>query len=134
MSAWGVGVWEDDVASDVVIMFDDLREEGLSPQEALARVLADPPWGWGDRGDDVVQILALAALALQHSVLDATLRERAITTIESSAALRPWTATDPADVAARTLLLERFQALLQRGSATADELKSVTIPRVSGSA
>src|SRR5215467_1045837 len=37
MSAWGIGVWEDDAAHDVILMFDKLRQAGSSAQEALQR-------------------------------------------------------------------------------------------------
>jgi hypothetical protein len=128
MGAWGNGVWQDDVAHDAIAMFEELREDGYDAQEALQRVLADPPWGWGDRGDDAVQILAIAALALQHGVLDPALRDRAIAMIESGAPLGRWTESGPEMIAARTEVLERFKALLQRGSATPEELKEVTTP------
>jgi hypothetical protein len=128
MSAWGIGVWQDDMADDVVLMFNDLCEEGYDAREALRRVMADPPWGWGDVDGDAAQILALAALALQHGVLDPALRDRAITMIESGDPLGTWTQSDPQVVAAREQLLERFKALLQCGSATPEELKEVTAP------
>jgi hypothetical protein len=128
MSAWGVGVWENDAADDVVLMFEDLCEAGGSAQEALRRVLARPPYGWGIRDDDAVQILAIAALALQHGVLDPAVRDQAIATIESGAAMETWTESDPKNVAARLELLERFTALLQRGSASPEEFTSVTRP------
>jgi hypothetical protein len=128
MGAWGVGVWQDDAADDVILRFEDLREEGYDAQEALRRVLANPPWGWGDLDDDAVQILALAALALQHGVLDPALRDRAISTIESGDPMGTWTESDPEDIAARKQILERFKALLLRGTATPEELKSITAP------
>ena len=45
MGAWGNGVWQDDVAMDAIILFHDLRQEGCSAEEAIQRVLEDPPWG-----------------------------------------------------------------------------------------
>jgi hypothetical protein len=128
VGAWGIGVWEDDAAHDVILLFDKLREAGSSVREALQRVLAHPPYGWGIRDDDAVQILAIAALALQHGMLDPSLRDRAIASIESGTPMGTWTESDPKDIAARMELLERFTTLLQRGSATHEELKSVTRP------
>jgi hypothetical protein len=109
-------------------MFNDLHEAGDDAREALRRVIADPPWGWGDVDGDAAQILALAALALQHGVLDSALRDRAIAMIESGDPLGTWTQSDPQNIAARKQLLERFKELLQRGSATPEELKEVTTP------
>src|SRR5262249_44019103 len=62
---WGNGVWQDDGAAEVILMFKELLEGGRTPREAVQGVLADPPWGWGDQDDDAVQVLAIAALALQ---------------------------------------------------------------------
>ena len=84
--------------------------------------------GWGDQDDDVVQVLALAALALQHGVLAPALRDRAISMIESGDPLDRWTESQPEKIAARQEVLEHFIALLVRGNATADELASVTEP------
>jgi hypothetical protein len=128
MSAWGSGVWEDDAAHDVILLFDKWRAAGSSAQMALQRVLAKPPYAWGIRDDDAVQILAIAALALQHGILDPAVRDRAIATIESGAAMGTWTESDPKHIAARTELLERFKRLLQRGGASPEEFTSVTRP------
>lgn len=128
MGAWGIGVWQDDVAADVIKMFQELLGEGKTPRGAVQAVLVDPPWRWGDLDDDAVQVLALAALALEHGVLDPALRDRAIAMIESGDPMGTWTESAPEDVAARVQLLERFKALLQRGSATPEELKQVTGP------
>jgi hypothetical protein len=126
MGTWGIGVWQDDVARDVIRAFEDLLKQGRTPIEAVQNLLEDPPWGWGDQDDDVVQILALAALALQQGVLASALRDRAISLIESSDPLERWTASKPEEFAARQEVLEHFKALLVRRSATADELASVT--------
>jgi hypothetical protein len=130
MGTWGIGVWQDDVTADVIRAFADLLKQGRTPVEAVQNILEDPPWGWGDQDDDVVQILALAALALQQGVLDSALRARAISLIESgiesSDPLDRWTESQPEQFAARQEALEHFKALLVRGTATADELASVT--------
>jgi hypothetical protein len=128
VGAWGTGVWQDDVAADVIKMFQELLEEGKTPREAVQGVLMDPPWRWGDQDDDAVQVLALAALALEHGVLDPALRDRAIAMIESGDPLGTWTESAPEDVTARKQVLEQFTALLQRDSATPEELKQVTGP------
>ncbi len=129
MGAWGNGVWQDDVAHDVILRFEQLLAEGRTPGEAVQQILLDPPWGWGDQDDDVVQVLALAALALQQGVLDTALRDRAISLIESGEPLDRWTESEPEKSAARQALLDHFKALLVRGTATVEELASVTEPK-----
>ena len=128
MGAWGNGVWQDDAADDVVKMFDKLLAAGSTPSEAVQRVIAHPPWGWGDWDDTPVQVLALAALALEYGILTASLRNWAIAEIESGAPLDRWTESTPEDIANRTEVLERFKVMLIRGTATPEELKSVTTP------
>lgn len=128
MGAWGNGVWQDDVAHDLLVKFEGLLKQGRTPNEAVQATLAEPPWQWGDQDDDVVQILALAALALQHGVLNSALRDRAISMIESGDPLDRWSESEPEDIAARQEVLNQLRVLLQRGTATPEELKSVTTP------
>jgi hypothetical protein len=112
----------------VIRTFQELLEDGKTPREAIQGVLADPPWGWGDQDDDAVQVLAIAALALQHGVLDPALRDSAIAMIESGGPLDRWAQSRPEKIAARQEVLERFKVLLARGTASAEELASVTEP------
>lgn len=131
MGAWGNGVWQDDFAVDVVYLFDQLLEAGATASEAVRRVILDPPWSWNDVDECDAQILALAALALQHEALTPSLRDWAVATITSGSALEgwDWEGADPKNIAARKEILERFKALLLRGTATAEELESVTGPQ-----
>jgi hypothetical protein len=129
MGAWGNGVWQDDVAADVILRFDQLLAEGTTPEEAVQQLLVNPPWGWGDQDDDAVQVLALAALALRHGVLSPVLRNRAISLIESGTPLDRWTDAAPEQIAARQAVLNQFKVLLERGTTTVDELASVTEPK-----
>jgi hypothetical protein len=48
MGTWGIGVWQDDVARDVIRAFEDLLKHGKTPVEAVHTILVDPPWRWGD--------------------------------------------------------------------------------------
>ena len=143
MGTGGNGVWQDDVAADLIVMFEDLLAGGSTAAQAVERVVADPPWGWGDEDDDVVQVLALDALALQYGVLDPQLRDQALTLIESGAPLQRWIESVAElggeataerrqfmqqRLLARQQVLEQFQALLKRGGATAEELTGVTRP------
>jgi hypothetical protein len=128
MGTWGIGVWQDDVAADLIVQFDELLEHGSTAVQAIEGILADPPRGWEGTDDGVVQALALAAMAIEYGVLEPTLRDRALAMIASGAALDRWADAGAEEIAARQQLLERFQGLLRRGSATAEELERVTRP------
>lgn len=128
MGIWGHGIWQDDVAADALVRFNDLLAAGGSASDALQGVLASPPWGWHDAVDAAVQVLALAAVALEHGVLDAALRDRALATIESGVPLWRWTDAEPEDVTARKDVLEQFKGLLLHGAASSEQLKNVTEP------
>jgi hypothetical protein len=129
MGAWGTEVWQDDTADDVLIMFERLLEAGATPREAVRLIILHPPYGWGDDDDEPVQILALAALALKYEMLTPTIRRWAISTIESGAPMGTWPESTPEDIAARKQILEQLKAILQHGTATAEELESVTGPQ-----
>lgn len=143
MGTWGNGVWQDDVAADLIVMFEDLLVGGSTAAQAVEHALAHPPWGWCDEDDSVVQVLALAALALQYGALDPQLRDQALALIESGAPLQRWTESvaelggeataerrqfTQQRLLARQQVLEQFHALLTRGRATAEELADVTRP------
>jgi hypothetical protein len=129
MGAWGNGVWQDDAAYNMLLMFDDLLETGAIPTEAVHLVILHPPWGWGDWDDEPVQILALAALALEYVIFTPALRNWAMAALGTGAPLDCWTESNPEDIAHRAGVLERFKAMLQQGTTTAEELESVTRPQ-----
>jgi hypothetical protein len=128
MGAWGIGVWQDDVAQDVIVLFQDLRREGCSATEAVQRALENPLWRWDDEEDSARQVLAIAALALQQGVMEPSLRNRTLATIDSGVSLWPWESAQTEIADARKTLLSRFRELVLKGSATDEDFTSVTAP------
>lgn len=131
MGAWGNGVWQDDVADDVLIMFEDLLEAGTTPTEAIRLIILDPPWPLGDWDDGPTQVLAFAALALEYKILTSRLRSWAIAAIDSGAPLGRWIwdEANPDHYLHRAAVIEQFKAMLKRGTAAPEELESVTRPK-----
>jgi hypothetical protein len=132
MGNWGMGVLQDDVADDVRIAFEDAIEEGLSVEEAIQRVLDDPPWPFNGpcQADDAcMTYMALAALQLQHDILTPDIREKALEAATSEWAIGRWDGAPEDRIAARRKVLQQFKAILERGTCTAEELEQVTYPK-----
>lgn len=128
MGAWGVGVWQDDVAADVCRGYADARTAGMDVEAALAAVWADPPWPLDDPDDQVATVLALAACGLADGCLPVTLAAAALQCIASGAALERWTAAPAEMLAQRQQVVQQFTDLLRRGSASPAALRAVTEP------
>lgn len=96
MGTWGPGILQDDVAADVQVMFDDALASGMSVEQASREVLRELPGEMiTDDDDGPVIMLALAALQLQHQALDPYVRDQALATIASGAAMDRWQAASP---------------------------------------
>jgi hypothetical protein len=128
VGTWGIGVWQDDVAADVLTTFEDLRDEGYSATRAIRTIVKDPPWGWDDAEDSAVQMLAIVTLALQQGVLDAKLQQRGLDVIDSQLALSSDENVPQDQANARKQLLLRLKALIIAGEVSPEDLKSVTAP------
>lgn len=102
MGAWGVGIFEDDVACDVRNLFYDLLREGLPLKEATDALMEEMQEELEDEEDGPVIILALAATEWEAGRLDARIKRRALKLIEAGVDFR-WQDTDSKD--------DRFQVL-----------------------
>ena len=129
MGNWGNGILQDDVADDVRIAFEDACTEGLSVAEATLRVLSNPPWPIDDVEDACTAHLALAALQLQSGVLTSEIRQKAIEATTSEWAIDRWEGSLEDNGAARARILSQFQAILEHGSCTLEELEQLTYPK-----
>ena len=94
MGAWGPGIFDNDVAMDVKLLFEEQLQHGLTTTEATQAILYDPPWGLDDEEDEASTYLALASLQLEHGTLDAEIRDKALAIIESGVPMWGWENTD----------------------------------------
>lgn len=112
MGTWGPGIFDDDIAQDARILFEDKLAVGCSVVEATRRVLDEWKGIMDDEEDAAVTYLALAALQLEHGILEPRLRQQALATIESGVPLWRWEGSSPERIAERTRVLAAFKAEL----------------------
>jgi hypothetical protein len=109
MGAWGTGIFDDDLASDLRDEWHDAVEGGSSTDEATSALLG----GFGsevadDEDDGPVFWIALAALQLEAGALQRTVGEQAISAIPKN--LERWRGeADTAAFAERERLLSDLQ-------------------------
>jgi hypothetical protein len=111
MGAWGVGIFDDDVACDARIALYDLFRDGRSAKEAADAVLADLGDMLGDEEDGPVVILALAAAGWEAGRLDARIKKRALKIIEQGIDFR-WQDSERQEE--RRVVLTQLAAKLHR--------------------
>jgi hypothetical protein len=81
MGAWGVGIFDDDVACDARIAMLDQFRAGLPAKVATDAVLEDLADFLEDEEDGPVVLLALAAVQWDAGRLDARVKRRALKVI-----------------------------------------------------
>lgn len=108
MGAWGTGIFQDDTASDLREEYRDHIGNGLSAEEAKARVLRNYASSLANPGEDGVVWLALAATQWKLGRLDEETLQRALHIIDSGSDLERWS-TAKKDQAARKAALETLR-------------------------
>jgi benzoyl-CoA reductase/2-hydroxyglutaryl-CoA dehydratase subunit BcrC/BadD/HgdB len=88
MGAWGVGIFDDDVACDARNALYDLFRDGQSVSEATDAVIQDLSDMMEDEEDGPVIILALAAAQWEAGRLDERIKKQALNIIEQGVDLR----------------------------------------------
>jgi hypothetical protein len=88
MGAWGVGIFDDDVACDARIALYDLFRSGQAAREATDAVLEDLQDMMEDEEDGPVVTLALAAAQWEAGRLDSRIKKRALKIIEQGVDFR----------------------------------------------
>ena len=112
MGTWGMGLFENDTASDIRGDFCDYIADGASPSQ-VSQWLIDQ-WDPDDDPDEgPVVWLTLAALQSRVGWLDERVKERALRIINDGSDLQRWIdeATE-SDVAERRAVLEKLKMQL----------------------
>ena len=112
MGTWGYGIFENDIAVDVRLMFEDEIDGGSGVEEATKHVLAECVDYLEDMDDSVQAWLALAALQLEQGSVQDPIRKKALEVIEQGADLERWHEAGTEAVEARRGVLEELRSSL----------------------
>lgn len=112
MGAWGTAIFSDDIASDVRDDFRDLIGEGLSPEAATKRLLADYASIVEDPEGGASFWLGLAVTQWKCGRLQESVKTRALEIIDSGADLRRWS-HDAKLEKARRVVLAKTRVMLE---------------------
>jgi len=117
MSAWGMGIFDDDTACDVRDDFLELLEEGVPPQKAT-KIILDEYLEEFSLDDDLevmsLVYISLAAVQLEKGCLQEDVRKTTIELIERGADLKLWEEADEADYEERKQVLNELKEKLRR--------------------
>ena len=114
MGTWGTAIFDDDVAADVQGAWNELRDQGMSPEEASAVVLSEMASELGgDPDDGPVFWIALAAVQVDAGALQPNVAEQAMRAIPRNLARWRDEAT-PGDAAERERVLTLLRRRLER--------------------
>jgi hypothetical protein len=116
VGAWGVGLFEDDVAADVRAAWEGSIAEGRPPAEITARLIDGIGSAFIDDVDDgPVFWIALAALQLEADALDPNVAQRAAAPIPVN--IERWhEEADPDEAAHRERALDDLLRRVSRPS------------------
>ncbi len=107
MGAWGPGIFSNDTASDVRGDFREMIEDGLSTEEATAKILVEYKHSAEDPDDQTSFWTGLAATQFQLGRLLPNVRDRTIEIIDAGGDLALWAETGP--TAGRKAALEKLK-------------------------
>ncbi len=107
MRVWGVGIFDNDVAQDVRRDF----EAGLASGQSVY-IAADALLQKYDHANSCALYLALAALQLEHELIQPKIKKKALTLIISGDAEEDWTSSSAAIYENRKAVLAELRAKL----------------------
>jgi hypothetical protein len=90
MGAWGIGLFDDDVAVDVKLSFEGGLEAGMTVAAATRETMEEFEDYLDDEDDGPIVVLALAALQWERGKLQERLKKKAIAILESGQGLERW--------------------------------------------
>lgn len=113
MGASGTAIFDDDTAADVRRAWRDAILDGLTPNDAVQRLVAEFVEELADADDEKVFWIALAAAQLETGRLQPGIRDRALEVIASGGDVARWAEDDPGLARHRASVLQRLAAKLR---------------------
>lgn len=112
MGTWGYGIFDDDLAMDIRSSFGGALSSGASLEKATEQVLEEYAEELRDLDEGPIVYLALAALHSERGRVLASVRQRALRTIERGEGLARWEEEGQEAVQARKRVLEYLRQSL----------------------
>ncbi len=112
MGTWGPGIFEDDLAADIRLDFEDSLQEDMSVEAATRRVLDKYAADIEDPDDGPVIWFALAALQLDYQSLHPDVRDRALAAMENPQHAERWREAGSSQLEERMRVLEDLRERL----------------------
>ena len=112
MGAWGMAIFSDDTAADIRDTFTEFIADGLPPDEATNRLIAESADILADEDDSNVFWLALSGTQWKLGRLIDSVRDRAIAVIDSGNDLRRWKDNSKSQINQRKKYLAKLRAQL----------------------
>lgn len=112
MGAWGTAIFSDDLACDIREDWRDYIGDGLTPQAATQRILAEYAVAAADQDQAGVVWLALAVSQWRTGRTVSEVLERAIEVIDNGSDLRRWDRENPRQRPARARVLAKTREQL----------------------
>ncbi len=115
MSAWGTGIFANDMAADVRVAFRRKTDDGKTPTAARKEMLQKLKPALADSDDGPIIWLALAATQIECNCLEELVRTKALSIIDAGGDIERWRETgDPKLVSGRKAVLARLRAKLAK--------------------
>jgi hypothetical protein len=121
MGCWGTGIFEDDLALDVMDLYSELIMKGYTDSQVTAKIIELYKEVIDDADDGIIIYSALAALQLSRSSLITEVKTKVLSLIENSPGLQRWTETGKSDYKARLGVLKKLSDIVTRSQSTAME-------------
>ena len=106
------GLFDSDRAKDIRREFEAEMDDGVNPYQAGETVLQTQIKWINDPNEGPVIFYAIAALQMEHGVIDQRVRKRALTYINSGEGLEAWRGAPPEKLAARHHVEQTLRAKL----------------------
>ena len=127
MGCWGPGLYDSDIAQDILLAFRRLQAACNSPDELCKRIEDEFSAELDDPEDGPIMHVVLAHQLLQLGIRNPQITQNAIAWLDSGGDLDLWKMDSPQNVSAREQELNKVRALLTGKTAITSQATQGTV-------